>query len=119
LTDRNKAIVLKVDRHLVDTQEHHPHIFLNMVVCLNKDHNQPDRWLTSSRQLNMEVNRVATAARLSNPQLVTEVSRWVMEALHLQAPVDMAAASLLLMLSGLSQLLNPLETASKAIRVEQ
>ncbi len=117
--DRNKVTALKVDRRLVDTQEPHPHISLNMVVCLSKDLHQPDRWLISSPQPNTEANKVAMAARPSNLQLVTEASRWVMEALLLQARVDMAVANLLLMLSGLSQLLSPLETASKATRVEQ
>jgi hypothetical protein len=116
--DHSKVIALKVDRPLADTQARHLHIFHNMVVCLNKDLSQPDLWLPSRRQLHMEVNKVAMAAHLSNLQLVTEVSQWVMEALHLQAPVDTVVASLLLMLSGLKQLLSPLETASKAIRVD-
>jgi len=119
LTDRNKVIALKVDRRLVDIQELHPRTSLNMVVCLNnKDLNQPDRWLTNSPQANMEANKVAMAVRLNNPQLATEASRWVMEALLLQARVDMAVVSLLPMLSGLSQLHSPSEMASKVTKVE-
>jgi hypothetical protein len=42
--DLSKGIALKADLPLVDIQEHHPLISLNMVVCLNnKDPNQPDR----------------------------------------------------------------------------
>jgi hypothetical protein len=42
--DLNKATALKADQHLVDIQELHPLISLNMEVCLNnKDHNQPGR----------------------------------------------------------------------------
>ena len=119
LTDRNKVIALKVDRRLVDIQELHPRTFLNMVVCLNnKDLNQPDRWLTNSPQANTEANKVAMAVRLNSLQLVTEASRWVTEDLLLQARVDMAVVSLLLTLSGLSQLLSPSETASKVTKVE-
>ena len=118
--DPNKVIALKVDRHLVDIQELHPRISLNMVVCLNnKDLNQPDRWLTNSPQANTEANKVAMAARLNNLQLVTEASRWVMEVLLLQARVDMAVVSLLLMLSGPSLLLSLSEMASKVTRVKQ
>jgi hypothetical protein len=118
LTDLNKVIALKVDRRL-DIQELHPRISLNMVVCLNnKDLNQPDRWLTNSPQANTEANKVVMAVRLNNLQLVTEASRWVTEVLLLQARVDMAVVSLLLMLSGLSQLLSPSEMASKVTKVE-
>lgn len=66
----------------------------------------------------MEANKVAMAVRLNNPQLATEASRWVMEALLLQARVDMAVVSLLPMLSGLSQLHSPSEMASKVTKVE-
>jgi hypothetical protein len=118
LTDRNKVIALKVDRRL-DIQELHPHISLNMVVCLNnKDRNQPDRWLTSNPQASTEANKVAMVVRLSSLQQVTEASRWVTEVLLLQARVDMAVVSLLLMLSGLNQLLSLSVTGSKATRVE-
>ena len=117
LTDLNKVIALKVDRRL-DIQELRPRISLNMVVCLNnKDLNQPDRWLTNSPQANTGANKAAMAVRLNNLQLVTEASRWVTEVLLLQARVDMAVVSLLI-LSGLSQLLSPSEMASKVTKVE-
>ena len=116
--DRSKVIALKVVRHLVDTRELHRHIFLNTVVCLSKDLHQPDRWLISSRQPNTEANKEAMAARPNSLQLVTEASQWLMEALLLQARVDMAVVNLLQMLNGPSQLLSPLEMASRATRVE-
>ena len=116
---RSKVTAHKADRLLEATQEPLPHISLNMVVCLNnKGLNQPDRWLTSNPQANTEANKVAMAVRLSNLQLVTEASRWVMEVLLLQARVDMAVVNLLLMLNGLNQLLNPSETVSRVTKVK-
>ena len=117
--DRSKVIARKVDRRLVDTQEHHPHISLNMVVCPSKDLHQPGRWLINNPQPSTGANKVAMAGRLSNLLLVMVASRWAMEALLLQARVDMAVANLLPMRSGHSQLHNPLGTASKATRAEK
>jgi hypothetical protein len=115
--DHNKAIALKVDRRL-DIQELHPHISLNMVVCLNsKDLNQPDRWLTNSPQANMEASKVVMVVRHNSLQLDTEASQWDTEVLLLQARADMVVVNPHQMLSGLSRLLNLSVTASKVTRV--
>ena len=82
LTDLSKATALKAAQHLVDIQELHPLIFLNMVVCLsNQDHNQPDRWLTNNLQASSLVSKAAMVDHLPNPQVNILISRWGMEVL--------------------------------------
>jgi hypothetical protein len=87
---RNKDTALKADRTL-DTQELHPLISLNMVVCLNnQDLNQPDRWLTSSLQASFLVSKAGMEVlQPSHPDNIL-TSRWVTE--DLLALVAMAVA---------------------------
>jgi hypothetical protein len=82
LTDLSKATVPKAVQLLVDTQEHHPLISLNMVVCLNnQDLNQPDRWLTSSLQASSLVSKADMGDHLFNLPANILTSRWAMEVL--------------------------------------
>jgi hypothetical protein len=117
LTVHSKAIALKADKPLEDIQELHPLISLNMVVCLNsKDLNLPDRWLTSSLQPNMVVNKVDTVAHPNSHPLVMEDSRlWAMAVPLLLAPVVTGAANRRLTLSGVRQLFKVLATASRVV----
>lgn len=91
-----QAIAPKVVRTL-DTQEHHPLISLNMVVCLNnQDLNQPDRWLINSLQASMLVSKVVMVARQPSPQR-TEISKWDMEALLVLVAMVVVLSKLLLL----------------------
>jgi hypothetical protein len=77
--DLNKVTVLKAVQPLVDIQEPHPLISLNMVVCLNnQDLNPPDRWLTSSLQASSLVNKAVMVLHLPNLQANIRISKWVM-----------------------------------------
>jgi hypothetical protein len=114
---RSKATVLKVAR-LLDIQEHHLPISLNMAVCLNnKVLSQPDRWLPNNHQPLMEDNKAAMVDSHSNPRLDTEDNLWVTEDLLLLAQVVMVVANLAQTLSGVSLPLKPLATVSKATKV--
>jgi len=86
----------------VDTQERHPPISLNMVVCLNnKDLNQPDRWLTNS-QANSKVNKDMLVLQ-HNPQANTLINRWAMEVLRVLVATAVARSSLRTPNSGVLQ----------------
>ena len=119
MTDLSKATAPKAAQHLADTQEHHPLISLNMVVCLNnQDLNQPDRWLTSSLQANSLVSKADMVDHLPNLQVNTLTSRWAMEVLP--APAAMAVVlSRLPMLSGVPPLPRALETDLVDIRAKR
>lgn len=114
-TALSKALALKVDKPL-DTQEHHPLISLNMVVCLsNKDLNQPDRWLTSNHQHNMVANKVDMVVHPNSHQQVMVVNLpWAMEGQLLLALEVMVVASRLPTLNGASRLLKASAMAFKA-----
>ena len=113
--DRNKATALKADQPL-GTQELHPLISLNMVVCLNnQDLSQPDRWLTSSLQASFLVNKADMVALQRNHQDNIPTSRWVMEDLPVLVAM-VAVLNRLQMLNGVRLLLKALETDSVAIR---
>ena len=118
-TDLNRVTVRKAARLLEDTQELHPLIFLNMVVCLNnQDLNQPDRWLTSSLQASFLVSKADMVDHLPSLLANTLTSKWDMEVLL--ALVAMAVVpSRPPMLNGVPQLVKPLGTASVATRDKQ
>jgi hypothetical protein len=119
LTDLNKVTVLKAVQLLEDTQELHPLIFLNMVVCLNnQDLNQPDRWLTSSLQASSLVSKADMVDHLPSLLANTQTSKWDTEDL-LALVVTAVALSRLPMLNGVPQLAKPLETASVVTRDNQ
>ncbi len=96
----------------MDTQELHPLISLNMVVCLNnQDLNQPDQWLTSSLQASFLVSKLDTVDRQHNLLVNILPSKWgtaVLLALEVMAVV----ASKPLMLRGVLLLPRALEMGS-------
>jgi len=110
LTVLSKATVPKAVQPLVDTQELHPPISLNMVVCLNnQDLNQPDRWLTSSLQASSLVSKADMVDRPPNLLVNTLTSRWVTEVL-LALVVMAVVLSKHPMLNGVPPLPKALET---------
>ena len=111
-TDLNKVTVPKAVQLLVDTQERHPLISLNMVVCLNnQDLSQRDRWLISSLQASFLVSKADTVDRLPNLLANTLTSRWDTEVL-LALVATAVVLSRLPMLNGVPPLPKVLETDS-------
>jgi hypothetical protein len=101
--DLNRATVPKAVQLLVDTQELHLLISLNMVVCLNNQaFNQPDRWLTNSLQASSLVSKAGMVDHLPNLLVNTLTSRWHMEVL-LALVVMVVVLNKHLMLSGVRQ----------------
>jgi len=119
LLDLSKATAPKAVQLLVDTQEPHPLISLNMVVCLNNpDLNHPGRSLTSSLQASFLVSKADMVDHLPNLQVNTLTSRWVMEVL-LALVVMAVVLSKHLMLNGVPPLPKALETGLVDTRDKQ
>lgn len=115
MTVLRPPIALRADLLLV-IREHLQPTSLNTVVCLNMpDHTQPDLWLTSIRQANMDSKR-PMAAHHSRRPLDMAASRWATVVPPRPALADTAAVSRLLMRSGVLLQHSLTETVTRATR---